>query len=208
MSRLSGLRTKEDRFEDEHDNVETETTPSVVIINNTMESEPAPKNKNLVHYDFLGRYHFWIYLSIALVFGIIVFMMYQHNASALTGVANKYQTYFNPSVITILSLIALVAISYSTYQADMYCQHSWQAMTSNTFFMIFLFLFLAWGYLLFMTSQLTYAFWAAIVLLILVIIWFFWLWRIDRLSAYFMIYVGLLLVYLAYFTNQLHKMKM
>lgn len=193
--RLAPPRNKEDRFGDE--------TPVVIVENN--EVRHYNEKEGLLHYDFLGRYHFWIFLSIALIFGLIVWMLYQSNSSVLSSASGKFQAFLNPSVLAILILIALVVVSYAAFQADLYCGNFGQELASNTFFLIFLFLFLAWGYLLFTTSLHQYAFWAAIALLVISIIWFFWLWKVDRLSSYFMIYVVLLLVYLSYFTNQLQK---
>lgn len=198
--RLSSPRTKENRFEKgEEMNPSDEEIPEMVHYR-----EKKVTERSLMHYDFLSKYYFWIYLSIALVFGIVVAMMYQNNSGVLSSLASRTR-FFNPSVLGILILIALIIISYATFQADMYCGNDALRILSNSFFMIFLFAFLLWSYFIFTTHQFQYAFWVSIVLLVIAVVWFLWLWKIDRLSSYFMIYTVLLFLYLSYATNQLGK---
>jgi hypothetical protein len=192
---MSSPRTKEFRHEEE-----METSGDTQV---STEEEVTEKPRSLIHYDFLSKYYFWIFLSIALVFGLIVFMMYMNNRAALAATGSLL--FLNNNILGILLLIALVVVAYAGFQANMYAMNSGIKILSNSLFVGFLVIFLLWGYFVFMTNQLQYAFWTSIVLLIVSVLWLFFLWKVDRLSAYFMIYVVLLLIYLAYYTNQLQK---
>lgn len=180
--------TKENRFQED------------VIV-----TEPEEKIYYTQRYDFLRNYYFWIFLSIAFIFGIMVWGMVNNRLSQIHASNPLIAQFLNPSVMVVLSIIALIVIGYAGYQAAFACGTDLTRLIGNVFFILFLFAFLLWGYLLTQPGFVTQAYWTSIVLVVLAILWLLWLWKIDRLSSYLMIYVAVLFIFVAYYTYQLTK---
>jgi len=157
-------------------------------------------------YNFLKDYYFWIFLSIAIVFGILVWFMLRSklNTASVNG-TTLLSTLTNPSVLVILTIIGLIVVAYAAYQASAAHGDGMLRLVGNLFFIGFLLLFLLWAYLLSVSGFEKQAFWVSVILVIVAVLWMIWLWKIDRLSAYVMIYVVVLFILLSFYTKHITK---
>ena len=180
---------KENRFR-EDDDIEEGGTPLLEENSNTTSRR----------YNFLRDYYFWIFLSIAIIFGILIWFLLQSRLSALSGNGTLLATLTSPAVLTILVIIALIIIAYAGYQSATANGDGLLRLIGNLFFIGFLFLFLLWAFLLVTPGFGMQAFWVSIALVVVALLWMIWLWKTDRMSAYVMIYVVVLFILLSFYT--------
>lgn len=156
-------------------------------------------------HGYVKTYYFWIFFSIALIFGLIVWSMINTRLSTVSVAGVPLSQLFTPVLMIVFVLIALFGVSFAAFQAAKSSERRMTRLIGNTFFIVTLFVFLLWAYLLITPGFADQAFWTSIVLVIISVLWVLWSWKVSRGASYFMIIVALIFAYLAFYTNQVRN---
>jgi hypothetical protein len=156
-------------------------------------------------HGYVKTYYFWIFFSIALIFGLIVWSMINTRLSSVSVAGVPLSQLFTPVLMIVFVLIALFGVSFAAFQAAKNSERRMSRLVGNTFFIVTLFVFLLWAYLLVTPGFVNQAFWTSVVLVIIAVLWVLWSWKISRGASYFMIIVALIFAYLAFYTNQVRN---